>query len=121
MTSTYSMASAPLNQRLIQTIVNSKFCYCVRIETTHNTLKVEVAKKCCRFVSMNIFYSMWNWKTLFLTKVYRYLDLFSRHIVAIFETSVLKEVRILRILFPRCSANNGEVLIPKFQNKATVY
>ena len=70
---------------------------------------------------MNIFYSMWSWKTLFLTKVYRYLDLFSRHIVAIFETSVLKEVRILRILFPRCSANNGEVLIPKFQNKATVY
>ena len=40
---------------------------------------------------------------------------------SIFETSVLKEVRILRILFPRCSANNGEVLIPKFQNKATVY
>ena len=42
----------------------------------------------------------------------------NRHIVAFFEASILKEVRILRILSPPCSANNGEVLIPKFKNKA---
>ena len=41
--------------------------------------------------------------------------------VDFFKTSVLKEVRILRILSPQCSANNGEVLILKFQNKAIVY
>ena len=39
----------------------------------------------------------------------------------IFLPYVLKEVRILRILSPQCSANNGEVLTPKFQNKAYKY
>ena len=43
-------------------------------------------------------------------------DYLSRHIVALFETSVLKEVRILRYLH-----NISAVLIPKFQNKAIVY
>ena len=38
-----------------------------------------------------------------------------------FETSVLEEVHILHILSTQYSANNGEVLMPKFQNKATVY
>ena len=34
-------------------------------------------------------------------------DSFNRHIVAFFETSVLKELHILRILSPQCSADNG--------------
>ena len=62
-----------------------------------------------------------DWKTLFLTKIVLTLRFFQRHIVAFFETNVLKEIRILRILSPQYSATNGEVLIPKFQNKAIVY
>ena len=41
------------------------------------------------------------------------LDSSNRYIVAFYETSVLKEVCILRMLSPQCRANNGEVLIPK--------
>ena len=48
-------------------------------------------------------------------------DSFTRRIVAFIETSVLKEVRISRILSPQCSANSGEVLTPKFQDKVIVY
>ena len=40
----------------------------------------------------------------------------NRQVVAFFETSVLKEVRIIRYL-----NNNSAVLIPKFQNKAIAY
>ena len=47
-------------------------------------------------------------------------DSFNPHIVSFFETSVLKEVRILRIIYPQCSANNGDVLTPKFQNQANL-
>ena len=58
-----------------------------------------------------------NWKSLFFVKVCRYLEIFfSRHIVAFFEASVLKEVHILRYLH-----NIGAALISKFQNKAIVY
>ena len=73
-----------------------------------------------------------SWKTLFFLRVCCYCEIFSTAILsfslkqvffqpsllAFFETIVLKEVQILRILSPQCSANNGEVLIPKFQNKA---
>ena len=74
-----------------------------------------------QLASMNVFILCGNWKTLFLTKVCSCEDSFNRHIAAFFETSFLKEVRILRILSARCSANNGEMLIPKFQNKAIGY
>ena len=37
-----------------------------------------------------------NWNTLFFIKAYRYIEvLFNRHVLALFETSDLKEVGIL--------------------------
>ena len=40
-----------------------------------------------------------NWKTSFFTRIYRYLKVWcDRHVAALFETSVLKEVRILCML-----------------------
>ena len=70
-----------------------------------------------------MFFIPWgNCRALFLTKICPYLEIFSTtilyHIVAFFETSVLREVRFLRIWFPQCSASNSEVQIPKSQNKA---
>ena len=46
-----------------------------------------------------------NWKTLFLQKLVVTLRFFQPPYVAFFETGVLKEVRLLRILPPQCSAN----------------
>ena len=64
--------------------------------------------------SMNVFYSMED--NIFSKSLSLLWDLFNRHIVVFFETSVWKEVRILRFLY-----NNSAVLIPKFQNKAMIY
>ena len=64
--------------------------------------------------SMNVFYSMED--NIFSKSLSLLWDLFNRHIVVFFETSVLKEVRILRFLY-----NNSAVLRPKFQNKAMIY
>ena len=50
-------------------------------------------------------------------KVCRYIEFFLiRDIVAFFETIALKEAHILRYLH-----NNSAVLIPKFQNQASVF
>ena len=46
-----------------------------------------------------------NWKTLFFIKVYRYSKGFSnRHIATFFESSALKQVRILRYLHDTVTA-----------------
>ena len=51
------------------------------------------------------------WKALFFIKVYRYSEGFScRHVVAFFETSVLKEIRVL--CYP---CNNSTILLSNFQ------
>ena len=46
-----------------------------------------------QLASINFFIPCYNWKTLFFLKVCRY-----RHIVALFDTKVLKEVRCLPYL-----------------------
>ena len=56
-----------------------------------------------------------NWKTLFFLKFCRYCEIFSTNILSFRETSVLKEVRILRYLHNNTNPN------AKFQNKAIVY
>ena len=58
-----------------------------------------------------------NWKSLFFVKVSLLLwDSFSHHIVAFYETSVLKGIHILHYLHNAIAA-----LIPKFQTKAIEY
>ena len=58
-----------------------------------------------------------NWKTLFFMQIYRKPVVWcNRHVVAFFEASVLKEVRILYPLSPQ---NITLMLIPKVQNKAS--
>ena len=53
-----------------------------------------------------------NWTTLFSVKVYRYSEGFpNRHVVAFFEISVLKEVRILRYF-----DSNSTVEIPELNS-----
>ena len=65
----------------------------------------------CKLGLMNIFIPFDNWKTLFLIKVYCYpIGFFNHHVLAFFETSVLKAVRILHYL-----RNNSAILILKFQ------
>ena len=67
--------------------------------------------------SMNVFYSIWSLKVIVFSKSLPLLwDSSSCHIVAVFETSVLKEVNILPYLH-----NTSATLIPKFQNKAIVH
>ena len=74
-----------------------------------------------QLASIYVFYSMWWLEDIIFDKSLSLLwDSFNRLIVAFFETSVLKEVRILSILSPHYSANNDEVLIPKFQSKTIV-
>ena len=71
---------------------------------------------------MNVFYSMWFPEEIIFDKSLSLLwDSFNRHILSFFKTSFLKKVRIISILSPQCSDNNGEVLIPKFQHKTIVY
>ena len=128
--STYLIASALLKQRrLIQTKVHFKFCYSVRIKTTHKPSKVAAAQK----VFSNVYvidatcfdecflFHVVTGRYYFWQKFFVTLRSFQQPFVAFFQTSVLKQVRILRISSPQWSAGNGEVLIPKFQNKAIVY
>ena len=64
-----------------------------------------------QLASMNAFYSIWLLENItFYKSLLR--DFFNRDIVAFLETSVLKEVRILRYLH-----SNSAVLLPKFPNK----
>ena len=66
-----------------------------------------------QLVSMNVFILCDNWKTLFFLKVCRYFEIFVNcQIVVFFETSVLKEVLILR-----CLHDNSAVLILNFKIK----
>ena len=51
---------------------------------------------------MNIFHSMWSIEDIILNTSLLLPAVFSnRHVAALFEASVLKEVRILRPLSPR--------------------
>ena len=59
-----------------------------------------------------------NWKTFFHKSLPLFWDFFNRHIVAFFETSVLKENWILRL---RYLHNNSAVLILKFPQKLILY
>ena len=50
-----------------------------------------------QLASINVFYSMWLLENIIFHKsLLLLLDSFNSHIVALFEASVLKEVRILR-------------------------
>ena len=60
-----------------------------------------------KLASMNVFCSMWKLEDVIFSKSLSLLwDFFNRHIVVFFETSVLKEVRILH--YPH---NDSAVLI----------
>ena len=72
--------------RLIQTKVYYKHCYIVSNEASHKPLKVAAAKKS--------FPSMFIIDTTSLNVCYPQAWC-NRHVAAFFETSVLKEVRIL--------------------------
>ena len=61
-----------------------------------------------------MFYFMWLLENIFPKSLLLLWDYFYRHIVALFETSVLKEVHIL-------SSLHSSMLTPKFKNKAIVY
>ena len=66
-----------------------------------------------QLASMNVFYSMWQLEDVIFSQSLLLLwDFFNRHIVVFFETSVLKEVRILRYLH-----NNSVVLILMLSSK----
>ena len=65
-----------------------------------------------QLASMNVFYSIWLVEYDICSKgLSLFWDFFNRHIAVFFETSVLKEVRILHYFH-----NNNTVLIPKFEN-----
>ena len=62
---------------------------------------------------MNASYSCDNWK-IFFTQIYHYPEVWrSRHIAVFFETSVLKEVRILHQLSPQWHYNAGNTKGPQ--------
>ena len=98
------VCSLEMQRKLILTKVHYKFLFSVSKETTHKPSKVK--KKLAKNFSSSVhvidtdllrsmlFIPFDNWKSILFVKVFRY---FSRHIVAFFETSILKEVRILRI------------------------
>ena len=67
-----------------------------------------------QLASMNFLIPCDNWKTLFFIKFYPYPEVFCNcHVVAFFETSVLKEVRILRPLSPQQDDNTANTKAPK--------
>ena len=56
-------------------------------------------------------------KTFFFIQTYRYTEVWcNRHVAALFETSILKKVRILYSLFPQqhYNAANTTMLLTKF-------
>ena len=55
-----------------------------------------------------------NWKTLFFIQIYRYQEVsYNGHVAAFFETSVLKEIRILYPLSPQQRYNTADTKGPK--------
>ena len=86
-----------------------------RLKTLRNSSCKKLFLQCpCYWyvlIWLNFFIPYGRWKAPFFIKVYRYSEGFSnRNVVTFFETSFLKEVRILRYVH-----NNNS--IPKFQNK----
>ena len=63
-----------------------------------------------------------NWKTLFLINVFRYFEILPAAIFFLSLKQVFSKKSVFYVFYlPQCSAaNNGEVIIPKFQNKAIV-
>ena len=60
--------------------------------------------------------SLDDWKAFLFVNVCCCLEVFlNQHVVAFFEKSILRDVRILHYLH-----NNSTILMPMFQNKATV-
>ena len=105
LTSSIYLVFLPLEMqgRLKQTKVYHMFFYFAWKEMTHNPLKVAAAKTllssvcyCYNFLQWIFFILCDNWKTLLFITVYRYSS--NRHVVAFFEASVLKEVRILCVI-----------------------
>ena len=68
---------------------------------------------------MNVFYSVWELDTVFFVQIYCYPKaLYNRHVVVLFETSVLKK----SLFYVRYLRNNITVmLIPKVQSKQSFY
>ena len=66
------------------------------------------------------FISSDNWKTFFFIQTYRYPEVWcDRHVAALFETSILKEVRIL---YPLCLKQHYNAAnTTKVQNKASTF
>ena len=114
-----------MQRRPTQTKVHNKFFHFVSKETTQKPPKIAAAKNFSSSVNIIdttcfnecFFISFDNWKSFFFYKSLSLLrEFFSRHIVAFFEPSVLKEIRFLRYL-----QNISAVLIRKVQKKAIVY
>ena len=90
-----------------------KSCYSARIETTHKPSKVAAAKKdfsSVYVIDATCFHECFLFRVVtgrhyFWQKLVVTLRFFQPPYVAFFETGVLKEVRLLRILPPQCSAN----------------
>ena len=62
-----------------------------------------------QLASMNVFIPCDNWKALFFIQIYRFPEVWhNRHAAAFFQTSVLKEVRILYPLSPHHNAANSK-------------
>ena len=102
----------------------TSFFYSVSKETTHKTSKVAATKNFSSSVYVVdttcfdecFLFHLITGVIVFCKSLSLLWDSSSRHIVAFFETSVLRKVRIL------CYLNsNSAVLISKFQNKAIVY
>ena len=122
-TSIYLVSSSAEMQRLVQTKVYYKLCYSVWKETSHKLLKVAAAKMF--FLSVFIIDTTWfdecfffiacdNWKALFFMQIYRYPEVWwNRHVGLFFETSFLKEVRILCLLSPHWHYNAANTKGPQ--------
>ena len=100
------------------TLVSSRILICQNLNDSQ-TLKSSRCKtvflQCvcyrCNLLPWIFFVSCDNWKTWFFLKVCRYCNVFANlHIVIFFETSVLKEVRILNYL-----QNNSAMLMLSFK------
>ena len=63
-----------------------------------------------------------NWNTLFLINVCRYFEILPTAILLLSWKQVFSKNSVFYVFYlPQCSAaNNVEVIIPKFQNKAMV-
>ena len=106
-------SSLEMQRRLIQTKVYYKLFYCLK-RNVSQTFKSSSCKEVflrCVHHSYNLLLRMFfisynNWKTLIFIKNFRYPEVwYNRHVAASFETSVLKEVRILYPLSPQWHYN----------------